>query len=286
MTPANAPLQQSRLLSDALKLLGRDAVRLSLPHGEGFALRRRPFPALMSRGPVWLGRPDMAQRCKSFREAARQGVRLINAECPSDTPALKSAGFRQILTPAHIAELDLTQTLSHLRAGMQGKWRNRLTAAEASLPSACKLVHRPFDPTSDTWLLTQEAEQQKQRRYRALPPALVLLMSQTSPKAVRLFTLEAQASPRAAMLFLVHGRAASYHIGWSGAEGRRLGAHNLLLWHAIKALKADGIENLELGTLDTETAPSLTRFKLGSGAQTRSLGGTWLRLWPSLRTPR
>jgi hypothetical protein len=35
---------------------------------------------------------------------------------------------------------------------------------------------------------------------------------------------------------------------------------------------------LDLGTVDTENAPGLARFKIGSGAQIRSLGGTWLRI--------
>jgi hypothetical protein len=35
---------------------------------------------------------------------------------------------------------------------------------------------------------------------------------------------------------------------------------------------------LDLGTLDTQNAPGLARFKLGSGATAQLLGGTWARL--------
>lgn len=280
MMPCSAPFQQSQLFADALTLARREVLRLDLPDATALALRRRPFPALVSRGPVWHGAPDDTAKAASFRAAARHGVWLINAEHPEDAPALKRAGFRQIMTATTIAETDLTRPEAELRAGLHGKWRNRLVAAQAGLPATHKVSLRSFDPARDGWLLAQETAQQKQQKYRALPPALVLALSQAAPRALRMATLTNNGAPLAAMLFVIHETRALYHIGWSGAEGRRLGAHNLLLWHAMTKLKSSGVTCLELGTVDTDTTPSLARFKLGSGARARALGGTWLRLWP------
>ncbi|MBU2983204.1 GNAT family N-acetyltransferase [Lentibacter algarum] len=257
---SDLPLQQSEIFAKAMALINRPTEQVA----DTLILRRRPFPALASR-PLLSG--------NGFKLLARHGVRLINAERPQDAPALRAAGFRQIMTPAHIAELDLSQTREQLRAAMQGKWRNRLAAAQAR--GLHQVHHRVFDPARDAWLLKAEAAQQKRRQYRALPPALTLAMSQASPESSRLFTCA-----DAAMLFVLHGRRASYHIGHSGPEGRAASAHNLLLATAMKALPDHGIRWLELGTIDTETAASLARFKLGSGASVRALGGTWLRALP------
>ena len=259
MTP-DAPLQQSELFAKAMSLLGRPPERFE----NTLILRRRFFPTLASR-------PQLSG--DGLKQLARHGVRLINAERPQDAPALRAAGFRQIMTAAHIAELDLAQPPDALRAAMHGKWRNRLVAAQAKHEHS--VSHCAFEPSRDAWLLKAEAAQQKRRRYRALPPALTLAMSQAAPDALRIFTC-----CDAAMLFVLHGRRASYHIGFSGPQGRAASAHNRLLDAAMQTLPAFGIRWLELGTVDTEHSAGLARFKLGSGAQVRTLGGTWLRALP------
>jgi hypothetical protein len=68
-------------------------------------------------------------------------------------------------------------------------------------------------------------------------------------------------------------------------RGRRLAGRRKLSAQGKKrhalVLARRGITRLDLGTLDTEAAPGLARFKLGSGAAARALGGTWL-WWPPL----
>jgi lipid II:glycine glycyltransferase (peptidoglycan interpeptide bridge formation enzyme) len=81
------------------------------------------------------------------------------------------------------------------------------------------------------------------------------------------------------MLFLRHGTTATYHIGWTSRDGRAASAHNLILWDACARLAARGVRQLDLGIIDTETAPGLARFKLGTGAQPVRTGGTWLSCW-------
>ena len=41
------------------------------------------------------------------------------------------------------------------------------------------------------------------------------------------------------------------------------------------ALARRGVTRVDLGQVDTDTQPGLARFKLGAGADCRSLGGTW-----------
>jgi lipid II:glycine glycyltransferase (peptidoglycan interpeptide bridge formation enzyme) len=77
------------------------------------------------------------------------------------------------------------------------------------------------------------------------------------------------------MLFLIHGRVASYHMGWADDEGRQLNAHNALLWQAMAYLQGQGIEVLDLGGVNTHDLPGISRFKLGTGGRAITLAGTY-----------
>ena len=82
----------------------------------------------------------------------------------------------------------------------------------------------------------------------------------------------------AAMAFVRHGSTATYQLGWSSDAARKAGAHAVMLLTAAEALQADGVSWLDLGSVDTERAPGLARFKLGTGASLRQLGATVLVL--------
>ena len=73
----------------------------------------------------------------------------------------------------------------------------------------------------------------------------------------------------------MHGDAATYHVGWSSEEGRKLGAHSLLLWHAINVLRERGLRRLDLGGVDTERGAGIARFKIGTGGAVVTLAGTY-----------
>ena len=79
----------------------------------------------------------------------------------------------------------------------------------------------------------------------------------------------------AAMLFLRHGRLASYYIGWADEAGRKLNAHNRLLWQAMVALRQQGVTDLDLGGINTHDLPGISRFKLGTGGRVLTLAGTY-----------
>lgn len=167
------------------------------------------------------------------------------------------------------------------------KWRNRLRRAQKA---GLRVDHAPMSTEPDHWLLLHEAQQAKSRGYRALPAAFTSVWCrENGPKTTRLFTARQKGEPIAAMLFLRHGKGASYHIGWSNAAGRALNAHNLLLWEASDWLARRCVAWVDLGPLDTESAPGLARFKLGSGAEPMRLGATYLDTLataPFARLPR
>ena len=261
--------------------IGVPAEARVLPGGAGqvVLLRRRIGPfgnlVLASRGPVWRDGVGTEARGATLRLLARDGLRLVEAEGPAAAADMRGAGYVRLVTPVHVAELDLTGGPGAGMARTRGKWRNRLQQARAMNLSLCEAR---FDPARHGWLLAAEAAQRRARRYHGLPAALTLAWAARHPAAARVFWAELAGQPLAGMLMLRHGPVATYHLGWSGDAGRRASAHHLILMQAARWLADAGVQRLDLGTIDTETAPGLARFKIGAGAEVRPLGGSWLRV--------
>lgn len=269
LAPQGLPLQQSAAYGTVAEAAGRRVLRLDItdqgrPLGHAQVLRRGPF-ALLMRGPVWAGAPDPAQR--------RAALRALGAAHPLlvATPEEAAGAGLPLITPRHVAEIDLARGAGALRAAMAGKWRNRLVAAESA-----GLDIRPGGPQDLEALIGEEAAQRRAGGYRALPPGFTRAFAATAPGAVRLWCARRGTETLAAMAFLVHRPWATYHLGWSGPAGRAARAHALLLWTAMQAFAAEGLARLDLGDVNTEDAPGLARFKIGAGGAVRPLGATVL----------
>lgn len=274
------PLQQHPHFAAALAGINRPMVAAPLPgHGEVQVMERRIWPIrkklrVVSRGPVWATPQCDDVHLSSILALRAAGVSVINAE---STPAnvMRAAGFRQIMTPASIAVVDLRGGAEYRRAAMSAKWRNALRKAEHA---GLTVTARSFDALQDKWILTADADQQSRRGYAALPGMVTQAYAVMNKGQVLVVTAGNRSAIIAAMIFLRHGATATYHIGWTSEAGRDCNAHNLCLSTAMDVLHTQGFETLDLGTLDTEHAAGLARFKLGAGAQVRQLGGTWLHL--------
>jgi hypothetical protein len=273
-----AALQQHPAFARALRLMGCDVTVDHLGGAGTAVVVRRRLPLLgavgtVIRGPCWLPEVPEDERAERLARLAA----LVEAEAPC--PSLPLAGFRPVATPAHVAEIDLAATPEARRAALAPKWRHALARAGRA---GLGLREEAFRGGPDHWLLAREAEQRRARRYRALPPTFASAFAEASPGAARLFAAHLDGAPVAAMLVLMHRPVATYHVGWSGPEGRAACAHHLLLAHVADGLAARGFARLDLGAVDTDAAPGLARFKIGGGAAVRALGGSWVRV-PGLR---
>lgn len=224
---------------------------------------------LISRGPVARSPADLDDWLSGWLRWHDNRPLLLNADGIA-TEALRDAGFWPLITPATLALLPLSDRAT-LRAALQPKWRNRLVRAE----NAGLRVTR-HGVTSNHWLFEAEKTQMRTRRYRGLPPAVCLAFASANPGQAVLFEARNKGRPVAAALMLRHGPMATWQIGHSNEEGRRLNAMNRLLWEAMGWLADQGHTVLDLGTINQQDAPGLAHFKLGTGAVAHRLGGTWL----------
>lgn len=201
-----------------------------------------------------------------------RAMHIFNAETNMATQ-LQRSGFFPIITPATVVEWHIDEETSRLRAGLRKKWRNQLTqATDANLK--VKISNLPPDPNH--WLLKAELSQSRMRRYRTFPQWITTGWATLHPKDTLLLEAQSGGETIAGMIFLRHGKAATYHIAYGNGLARERNAHKLMLWQAALHLRDRGVSRLDLGTIDTEKAPGLARFKLGTGASARRLGGTWL----------
>jgi lipid II:glycine glycyltransferase (peptidoglycan interpeptide bridge formation enzyme) len=179
-------------------------------------------------------------------------------------------GLIPIVTPQAHAIWDLRPGPDLLRAGLGGKWRNQLGAAE-------RAGIRVRAGTAETMekLISAEAVQRRFRGYRALPSDFALAMK---PEDLSLWQWMSGGRMQAAMCFIRHGTAASYLMGWLDPDARGRNCHNMMLFSAALALRAQGVQWLDLGTVNTDDTPGLARFKLGTGAKLHQAGATCLVL--------
>ncbi|MCE5972134.1 GNAT family N-acetyltransferase [Sinirhodobacter sp. WL0062] len=218
---------------------------------------------LLNRGPVLAPGVSVKPVLRALGRATR-GALIA-------TPEEAGTGWGIIppVTPRYHAIWDIALPTQDLRARLAGKWRNRLVVAERS-----GVEVRP-DP-SPGWLIEAEAAQRRARGYDGLGGDFVAAWGQQAPGSVLALRAELSGQAVAGVVFLRHGSIASYHIGWTGPEGRAHHAHNLLLWRAAQMLEAQGVRRLDLGDVNSEEGADLMRFKLGTGAVARALGATCL----------
>jgi hypothetical protein len=266
MKPA-LPLQQDPRFAAALRSLGAPVRDEPLPQNGTLYILQRFGLRFATRGPVWDAQTPTGERADTLRRAR---LHLLNAD--SADPAIRQAGFRQTHTGASVAEMVLDDKIMQR---LHPKWRATWRKAQAS---GLTLGQERWCARRHDWLLRADLAQQRKAGFRALPHALIPAFAAIAPDAVMVHTAWLDNSVVAAMVFLQHAPVVTYHLGWTGDLGRKTGAHYLILTGAAAGFGARGCHRLDLGGVDTDNSPGLARFKIGTGASIRTLGGTWIKV--------
>ena len=245
--------------------------------------------ALCTRGPVWLEELSALEQQKIYRELKRS-CPLPKPRWLIFSPALTEhyhpslVGLTRVMTGYSTVQIDLTKTNAQLRAACEGRWRNRLVAAERE---NLEIVRNTDSALEIQWLLEEERTQRLQKNFHGLPTHFIehyhAARADPSTTLLMLHAESHQPTPHkennhriAAMLFLLHGSTATYHLGWTNAEGRAKHAHNLLMWRAFEELRTLGIHTLDLGGINTRSLAGISRFKIGTGGQIVTYAGAYV----------
>jgi hypothetical protein len=234
------------------------------------------------RGPVWIGEADTDTRravLGAIRARYKVGWRQVLLWMPEladgteARAAMRAARLHRVVTGYSSVWLDLTPGEAALRAGLDGNWRNALNTAERAGISVAPCHEGPA-------INRQIAAYDDFRRaHRFIGPSGALiraLIENADPREEALVLAATQGGREiAGIVLLRHGAAATYHAGWTSEEGRRLNAHNILLWQGALELRKAGTGWLDLGGVSA-AAPGVARFKLGLGGAFFTLSGTWI----------
>ncbi|MEZ5815395.1 MAG: GNAT family N-acetyltransferase [Alphaproteobacteria bacterium] len=250
---------------------------------ESRALGRLLHAVILDRGPLWYAEYGSHQHFEAFLQAfrrefpARPGrtVRFIPEieASPEIEVLLKKHKFRKKSEDYQTIVLDLTQSEDHLRAALKKKWRGSLQKAE----KAGITVEWHEDTQHLDWLLKSYALDKKTKGYDGPSVQLIKALANCAAPDGDLLIGRARHEGRAiaAILLFCHGRSATYQIGWNTQEGRRYGAHNLLLWQAMLHLKAKNITAFDLGGVNESEAKTVKTFKEGMGGRLITLAGLY-----------
>ena len=257
------------------------------PIGMAIVTRRRGVGGVANcslyRGPVWIHDEIPGQMLRLALRQLRGRYRWWRGrpltfhpeltDTPDNRRILRDAGFRRIADGYATAWLDLSVSRDTLRANLGSSWRNQLVQAEGN---EIDVVVGESD-SQFGWLYDRHAQHMAAHGYRGPSPNLLRALREHAPQEQQQLLLIANhdGAPIAGVLLAIHGDSATYLVGWSGDEGRRRRAHNLLLWRAVERLKAAGVPWLDLGGINAD-APGLARFKQGLGGTSVTLVGGYV----------
>ncbi|MDH3239276.1 MAG: GNAT family N-acetyltransferase [Alphaproteobacteria bacterium] len=237
------------------------------------------------RGPVWLEDLSADQRTDvlgAVKQAAAPRVTDLLFWLP-DLPdgaaseaLMKGLGLRRMVTGYATVWLDIRPAEDLLRAGLNGNWRNALVAAEKA---GVRIRPANAERTFEVAVTAYDAFR-KRHRYIGPPGDVIREIHRLSggskkESAARVWIALTGNVAIAGIAMIRHGASATYAAAWTGDEGRRLNAHNLLLWRAVGDLRKSGTQWLDLGGIDTQTSPGIARFKLGLGGEVVIQSGTY-----------
>lgn len=247
----------------AVQLTGRTAFggRLGLWHALG--------------GPVFATEAPAALQAAALRALGRRCAglaRLLVVTPAAAAPeALNTAGLHRVMTGYTTALLDLRDdAAAQLRACNHG-WRYELKRPPPAV--TFDAVVPGVDPLALAAAMARHEASRRVRGYATVPPSLVAHAARHG----RSLLVRARRDGEfiAFMLFMLHGRTATYQVGWTDPLGLWLGrgAHRHVLWRALPALRAAGCTRLDLGGLNLPAG--IAAFKLGTGAVPVTLPGSF-----------
>lgn len=169
-------------------------------------------------------------------------------------PTDRSAPYRTVI-------VDCTQDEEALMRGLHGKWRNPLRNA---LKAGLELECLPIADCSERFHALYQEVQAAKGFAPDIPPEFYYGLEGPDFDHEVLIARK-DGADIGAMTIGQAGRTSVYLFGATAEAGRRLNAGHYLMWQAILHSRKQGMKCFDLGGIDPETNPSVTRFKLRTG---------------------
>lgn len=237
----------------------------------------------VNRGPVFLeAEPGEAVILGVYRALRRhhgrfwQGPLLVAPALPRGESArrlLREAGYLKRHERSWTSgRIDLTRSEDDIWRGFGSTFRNRVRNAEKS---GARLEVASGDGAYE-WMLARHRDNMADKGFSAADPVLLRALRQAAPDTVLVFRMMLNDMPLAGMSVVSFGSHCEYHIGWFGAEGRKLNAGNFLMWGVMREMKRRGLAVFDVGGM--KPGDGYTRFKQTMKPVEYELCGEWMSI--------
>lgn len=239
----------------------------------------------INRGPLFLEELSFHERAAVFRKLGtlgnwlRRSILFIAPEIGhngENLAMLTWLGYREWdHRPWLSARLELEESVQNIRSNLDGKWRNMLKSSEKS---GVSLDISTDEPVFE-WMVERYLELTRAKAFQGIGEAILRAYYHSCISGQKPIIMRAiyEGQPVALVCIAVHGRCATYLIGWNSEFGRTLKANHFLIWNAILWLKNHGYECFDLGGMDPENQPGITRFKSGLNGREYRLVGEFVK---------
>jgi hypothetical protein len=176
-------------------------------------------------------------------------ISFINSFSPK---LLGSKGYTSIW-------IDLKDSMEELRTKFDSKWRNMLVKSEKQEIDIKSSSSNDFA----YWLSEIHHNNMNEKSFNGLSKKMLQSISDQKDLNNPLVVYKALKDNIVigSICIINHGKYATYLIGWTNYDGRKLNANYLLLWEAIKDLKLEKKLGFDLGGIDYELTPNISSFK-------------------------
>lgn len=260
-----------------------------------FQVYERKFPLLkfislsyLNRGPLFIDLDTYQENIEQVYKFLKKKYSLLHGKMMVINPLLqpldstnsimKKSGYINFRKREYITSyLNLSTTEQELRKNLKTKWRNQLNTAEKKGLQVIIDTEGKYDE----FIKEQYKKMTEQKQFQGLNMSEIDSVFKAYRKLNRLYVfvaLSPEFVPIAFTCMLGYGKEAVYLIGWIADEGRQYNPSNLLLWNAIVHLKQCNYSTLDLGGLDPEHLPGVTKFKQGVGGTDVTYSEGWLSI--------
>lgn len=249
--------------------------------------------ARLNRGPLLLSelRDDQATELALgalralLKEAGRRRWWLVQIapELPATEAVragLERLGMRRRPGPAWASgRLALGGDEKALLMGLDGKWRNCLRKGERL---GVTILRTTDGGPEAEHLISRYCAFQRSKGFEGISETLLHRLAEQRGATWNFDLFAARAAeapvtdePIGMLVSVRNGDTATYLIGSTNEEGRRMQANSVMLWHAILHAKRSGCTWFDVGGLSAETPKGIADFKKGLNATPYALAGEW-----------
>lgn len=252
---------------------------------EAAAFKKAIHAVILDRGPLWFEGYGSAENFSEFlsefsaefpKRFGRR-IRIIPETKKADQicTVLSQYNFQRKGAPYETIITNLNVDERKMRSRLSSRWKRHIKKADKS-----NMVLLWSDEGKNfAWLMQNYIKDRKEKKYDgASPQTLIKLADQFSRgKNMVLGTALLEGQPIAAILLLIHGKSATYQIGYTSDKGRECCAHHLLLFKAQSVLKERELNDFDLGGVNEGSAKGVKSFKEGLGGTLITMPGLYCR---------